>query len=383
MTFPYTLLQSSYWMSFCVCICFATIYLQGIGFSNTKLGIVCALGNLAGVFLGPYLAGMMDKDERCAPVKIMPCILILQALCCIVLRFVMNSEILSSIFYILYMMLCVAFDTPLLKVYSDLSYAEKKVDYSLARGMGSLSFMAISALLGLLIEKTSVKAVLYSGILMTVYQYLAYLYIKGRMPEIKIHKETNQSSSLSAFIRSQPAFAIMLCGTALLFFAHNNITGFLINVVKNVGGDTAVAGFLNSFMALIEIPVMLFYTKWFGKKDQKKVLAASFIAFSVKELSFALSRNLGGLYFSYLFQAPSFALYSASIVPYVEEKIEYKDRAKAQSLAYTLTTIGSVLSSVFAGTLYDHTSVNNTLWISFFVSLLGTLVCLYAMKKEK
>ena len=158
---------------------------------------------------------------------------------------------------------------------------------------------------------------------------------------------------MSLFIRDNRVFFVMLVGTALLFFAHNNITGFLINVVRNAGGDTKTAGFLNSFMAVMELPFMFFYTKLFGKMDQKKVLASSFIFFSIKELCFALAGSLTGLYLSFLFQGPSFALYSAAIVPYVEMMIGHQDAGKAQSLAYTMTTLGSVLSSIFAGRLYD------------------------------
>ncbi len=383
MTLAYVLLQSSYWMSFCVCVCFAVIYLQGIGFSNTKLGILSALGNLIGMILGPYLAGLTDKDERWPALKLMPYMLVLQTLSCAALLAVMKDQTLSFIFYVLYMSFCVSFNTLVLKIYSDISYAQMKTDYSLARGLGSLSFVIISAVLGVLIEKTSVRAVPVSGLILCVYQYIAYRLTKKQMPEVRYAASEKQSVSMGEFIRENGRFFLMLCGTALLFFSHNNITGFLINVVRNAGGDAGTAGFLNSFMAVMELPFMFFYTKLFGKMDQKKILAASFLFFSIKELCFALAGSLRGLYLSFLFQGPSFALYSAAIVPYVEMTVGHQDSGKAQSLAYTMTTLGSVLSSVFAGRLYDLLSVSSTLWISFVVSLFGTLTAVLAMKGMK
>ncbi len=382
MTLPYILLQSSYWMQFCVCVCFAVIYLQGIGFSNTKLGILSALGNLAGMLFGPYLADKMDRKENWAPLRLMPYLLVLQAAACIGLLLVSKNQTLSFIFYVLYMAFCVSTNTLILKIYSDISYAGLKTDYSLARGLGSLSFVIVSAVLGVLIEKTSVMTVPACGLVLTVYETIAYLITKKRMPEIRFEASEKESVPMSSFIRENKMFFIMLTGTALLFFSHNNITGFLINVVRNVGGDTKTSGFLNSFMAVMELPFMFFYTKLFGKMDQKKVLAASFIFFSIKELCFAMAGSLTGLYASFLFQGPSFALYSAAIVPYVEMKIGHQDAGKAQSLAYTMTTLGSVLSSVFAGRLYDVLSVSETLWISFAVSLLGTLIAIFSMKKK-
>lgn len=382
MTLPYILLQSSYWMQFCVCVCFAIIYLQGIGFTNTKLGILSALGNLAGMLLGPYLADKMDRDERWAPLKLMPYLLVLQALTCVGLLLVSKDQTLSFLFYVLYMAFCVSVNTLILKIYSDISYAGLKTDYSLARGLGSLSFVIVSALLGVLIEKTSVLMVPLSGLLLTAYEACAWLITKRRMPQIRFEAALKESVPMSSFIRDNRLFFIMLVGTALLFFAHNNITGFLINVVRNAGGDTKTAGFLNSFMAVMELPFMFFYTKLFGKMDQKKVLASSFIFFSIKELCFALAGSLTGLYLSFLFQGPSFALYSAAIVPYVEMMIGHQDAGKAQSLAYTMTTLGSVLSSIFAGRLYDILPVPMVLWISFAVSVAGTLIAVSSMKRK-
>ena len=50
---------------------------------------------------------------------------------------------------------------------------------------------------------------------------------------------------------------MMLLGVAVLFFTHNLITNFMINIVRNVGGDSSDMGSINGVMALLEIPVML------------------------------------------------------------------------------------------------------------------------------
>ena len=41
----YALVQAFFWMGFCVAIKNAAVYLQFMGFSNTQLGIIVALGN--------------------------------------------------------------------------------------------------------------------------------------------------------------------------------------------------------------------------------------------------------------------------------------------------------------------------------------------------
>ena len=157
---------------------------------------------------------------------------------------------------------------------------------------------------------------------------------------------------------------------------------FLINITRNVGGDTSDMGFLNAFIAAVEIPVMMFYQQFFGKKDPAAMLRIAFTVFSIKSIAIALAGSLPMLYAAYLFQAPSFALEAAAIVPYVDKTVRYEDSARAQSLAFTMTIVGSVLASIFGGLLYDKTTVSTTLWVGFAVCLAGSATALLGIGRK-
>ncbi len=83
-----------------------------------------------------------------------------------------------------------------------------------------------------------------------------------------------------------------------------------------------------------------------------------------------------------LVQAPSFALYTSATAPYVAEEISFEDSAKAQSLAYTMTTFGAVLASLVAGRLYDIWTVRSTLWFGCAVSAAGCAVALAGLGRK-
>ena len=40
----YSWVQGSFWMSFCVSVSFAAVYLQGLGYDNTTLGLILCWG---------------------------------------------------------------------------------------------------------------------------------------------------------------------------------------------------------------------------------------------------------------------------------------------------------------------------------------------------
>ncbi|MBQ9648400.1 MAG: hypothetical protein IJV43_08585, partial [Oscillospiraceae bacterium] len=68
------------------------------------------------------------------------------------------------------------------------------------------------------------------------------------------------------------------------------------------------------------------------------------------------------------------------IVPYVAASVAREDSAKAQSLAFTMTTVGSVLASVLGGRLFDTGSVTATLWIACAVCAAGSAIALLGVK---
>ena len=116
-------------------------------------------------------------------------------------------------------------------------------------------------------------------------------------------------------------------------------------------------GYLNAFMAAMELPVMLLFSKFAKGKRVSTLLRLSLGAFALKTLDIALAPGVVILFLAHTLQAASFALYSCAVVPYLSKVIDHRNAAKAQSLAFSTTTFGSVLSSLIAGKLYDVTSV--------------------------
>ena len=60
----YYALQGGYWMSRCVSNSYAAIFLQNRGYSNTALGLILSVGNIAGFLLAPVLASLVDRSRR-------------------------------------------------------------------------------------------------------------------------------------------------------------------------------------------------------------------------------------------------------------------------------------------------------------------------------
>ncbi len=178
-------------------------------------------------------------------------------------------------------------------------------------------------------------------------------------------------------------YAIFLSGVVLLFFCHSIACNFLINLVKEVGGSTDEMGWITAFKGIVEIPVMFLYMKIFKDGQHALALRIAAVSFLAKMLGFIFSQNVWQLSAAFLFQAPSYALYMSAVVAYAKETIRFEDSAKAQSMAFTTTTLGGMLASLIGGRLYDSLPVNTVLWIALAVGVLGALIVFFGTKQPK
>ena len=385
LTPAYAAVQASFWMTWCTSVSFAAVYLQGLGYRNAELGLVTAAGSLLGALLGPALSDRIDRDERVSAGRLTPPVLAAQAAALLLLLAFPRKGVGTTLGFALYMMFATSVNSLNLKLYSDAVHRGARMDYGFARGMGSLFYVLLSLLLGLLVERSSVHAVIVAALLLTAAQYAAFRIFAHRVPDAPGPGAgyAEHGASLPAFVRKNRRFCVLLLGTVLLFFSHNIVCNFLINITRRVGGDTGTMGLLNGFMAAVEIPVMLFFSVLFGRRSSASLLRVAFVFFSLKAVAVALAPSVPLLGAAFLLQAPSFALYASAIVPYVGRAVSYEDSAKAQSLAFTMTTLGGVLANVIGGWLFDTVSVSATLWIACGVCVLGSAVALCGVDNKR
>ncbi|MBQ6403955.1 MAG: MFS transporter [Oscillospiraceae bacterium] len=380
----YAFCTAAFWMSYCVSVSFAAVFLQKRGYSNTTLGLILALGNVLAALLGPAMSEQIDRHAKLEPYHFLFIVLPAQALSLLLLTRMSEKSLALSIVYILLIAFTVSINSLVLKIYVDLSYRGASVDYGLSRGIGSLAYVVLSSCLGLVIKRLGIAALPYVGLAVTAVQLFSALLLRRAAPdgEKLTAEDVGKSLSLREFLKENPRYSILLFGTVLIFFAHNTIANFLINITVNAGGGEDTMGYLNAVMAFVEIPVIMFYARLRGKHSHSAALRMAFLFFIVKTAAFALVGSVPLLYAVMLLQAPSFALYTAAIVYYVNEELPHADSAKAQSLAFSMTMVGSVLSSVISGRNYDLLGVRGTLLVAAVVCVFGSLTAIAGLKKK-
>ena len=381
-TFHYTLITGGFWMAFCVVTAYAAVYLQGIGCSNQELGLVLALGNVGGAVLSPVLGARIDRNRNLRHAAVVNVLLSVQVVLLIMLRVHPQHDWLTMVCYILYISALMPVNAVNLDLCVRLERAKAPLNFGFARSMGSFSFVILSTLLGVVTARWGFLTLPYAGLAVVVLQFIGNRLIDRDLREAEAAVSAEEkpvqekSSSLLSFVKENRMFCLMLFGTIILFISHNMDGNFLINEIRNLGGDTAIMGLVAAFTAITEIPVMMFAAKLPKQWETVHYIRLSLVFFTLKILAYALAPNIPLFFAARTLQAPSYALYTVLIVRYADSVVDRKDSAKAQSLAFSMTTIGSVLASLIGGAMFDTAGVRTTMLTAVAISAVGTVIAL-------
>jgi hypothetical protein len=67
----YALMQSAYWMAYCMVLTFAAVFLQARGYSGTDIGVILAASNIMALVLQPLVADLADRSKKISVVHIL------------------------------------------------------------------------------------------------------------------------------------------------------------------------------------------------------------------------------------------------------------------------------------------------------------------------
>ena len=388
-TFHYMIITGGFWMAFCVVTAYAAVYLQGVGCSNAELGLILALGNVGGALLSPVLGAWIDRNRNLRHASVVNVLLAVQAVLLVLLRLHPRHDLLTAACYVLYMAAMMPVNAVNLDLCVRLERAKAPLNFGLARSMGSFSFVILSTLLGIITARWGYLTLPFAGLAVIVLQFVGNRLVDRdlREAEAALPPEdtaaAEKSSSLPVFIRENRMFCLMLFGTIILFIAHNMDGNFLINEIRALGGDTAIMGYVAAFTAIVEVPVMMFASKLPKKWSTVQYIRLSFVFFVIKILAYALAPTIPLFFAARVLQAPSYALYTVLIVGYADRQVARKDSAKAQSLAFSMTTVGSVLASLIGGAMFDAAGVKTTMLTAAAIAAAGAVIALLGTLQKK
>lgn len=398
-TLRYTLINVSYFAAFCTIHAYAAVFLLACGFTNTEIGIVLAAANILSALLQPVVAAVIDRQGFFTNRNVMLICSGIIAGGAVVLLFADSVKpVVFAVFTLMYM---VQFTYMPVMTALNFEYQRKgaNIFYGLARGLGSAGFAVTSAIIGTIVENEGVKVLLYVTIVvMVIHAGVIYFFKMPRGSRDKADEtasktsgsssqtisddkqKDDKSSSIPQFVKKYPAFMLMLLATVFLFFTHNMLNDYLIQIIRPLGGGESELGIATFLAALLELPTMAIISVVSRKVSMKLMLVVSGISFTVKAVIMLLATNIPLAYASQAMQMLAYAVFIPAAAYYVSENISEHDQVKGQAFVTSCFTLAGVFSSLVCGIVLDRLGVTDMLVIGVIVSVIGTLLIMCAMK---
>lgn len=366
---------------------YLTYYLTNCGMTDYSSGIVMAVSCLLATVLCPVIGRIADQSELFRPKLVIVLFMLAQTVISILLL-VLNSKYMISISFGL---LAMNFNTVVPIIYA-VAFKYKqykiKIDFGIARGMGSLFFAITSVMLGYLTENIGNIAIPIVSIVLNAAVLVLSLMILPNDNIFIIRKREHkakkiQKTSLLAFIKKYPLFILVLVGITFMMTFHTMIMMFIIRVVERVGCGTNEMGAVMGVSAFVEMPALFFYSKINKKYRASTILIFSSFSFVIKAFLLLIAQDINIVYFAMLFRMTSYGLLASARVYLTEEIVEKKDSVTGQAFTGICDTISSVLGSFVGGMLITQINVDSMLIFGLGCALIGAIITVLSLLRHK
>ena len=386
-TLRYTLLNATYFVAFCAIHAFALNFLLAHGFTNTQVGILLAVANITSAFVQPWIAGIIDKRGWLTNRRFILISVLSIAAGALALLFVPEVRVFIFVVYALIYMIQFAYQPIMLAICFEYQRAGCRINFGLSRGLGSASFAVTAFFIGSAVERNGVSVLLIvSVIALLISAVVIYTFRKpetgengGTQTGDAQEEAAKGHSNLLDFARTYPVFMLFLAATVCLFFAHNMINDFMIQIIRSLGGTETHHGYASFMQAILELPVMALIGYVYKKISANKLLIVSGTAFLIKILVLVFSVHLAGMFISQSFQLFAYAVFVPASAFYVTTTMDEYDQVKGQAFVTSAITIGGVFSNLISGVIMDMLGVKSMLIAGSIVCALGTLIIWIAM----
>ncbi len=376
-TIQYSMIQGIFWGCFALVFAFSSVYLLAKGFTNTQVGYVMAAGSALSALLQPALGGFVDRSKK----LILHSVLIALSMIMIVLAGLLLS--LGKTFWLIALLygLLVTFQQMITPITYSLSMfflsRGVHINFGIARGIGSISYAVVAAVLGVLVEKWNEDLVIACVIIFyAVFLVVVATFHFHGVKEEKLPQEVQEKKhgGILAFVRENPAFSVVLLGNVFVFISHNILNNYLFQIVEYHGYGSKEMGYAAAVAAVFELPTLFLLSRINSKISSANLFRLSMVFFFLKNLCLYLATGMPMIYFAMSLHILGYGLFAGISVIYVNESIAVQDQTRGQALMTMTVTLGAVIGSLLGGSLIDRIQVPGMLLVSGVIALIGTII---------
>ena len=365
-------------MMFCPSAGFIAFYLQGNGFGNSMIGVITAVFCLVAVILQPMAGNLCDRIKILTWKRMIILLGLPYVLICIMMFIVKERWLIAVLFGSMYIIASIYL--PMINT-ALFAYEREgiKLNFGVARGTGSAMYAIMALLIGNMALRFGTKIIPASGLIIMV----LLLCVVSTMPPTKksvFESEEYRQTNIISFIRKYPYFSVMLLAVLFIFFSHNIIGTYLLQIVQYLGGNSSNLGTAMFIQAVVEIPVLFTFSFIMSKIKVGNLMILACAGYILRAVLYFVSINIGMIYITQLSQICSFAIIAAASVYFTGTSVREEDHATGQAFMTGMMSAGTVLGSLFGGAILDYVGMRALLSVNILLSVIGTGIAIWSVR---
>ena len=429
----YANIFAAYWMFYGVANAFASAYLLPKGYTNAEIGIILAVGSVLAIFLQPIMADIADRSKKLSLLGVTQ----LSAGLLIVLEATLFAMAHKSLALWVVFVMIIAWLTALQPLFNSLAFHLEEsgvhIHFGVCRGMGSLGFALLTAVLGTFVEMwganilPAVGELTLAGLLVTIIivkrEFEGCVKMKAQARSVGVDTgaagdaevlptevstdeeappmpadergadaevplplpldsvDKQEEINLWRFIHDNKLFLILNIGVIGLYFSNAVLNNFMLQIVNAAGGTSEDMGRVLAVMAFMEMPALFFFDKVKVRFSCQTLLKVAAVGFTLRVGLIFLAKSMTVIYLAHIFQTLGFALFLPAMVVFIGDVMRRGEAVKGQAFFTAMTTVAAMISSVLGGIMLDVRDAHFMLLVSTLVTAAGTLVIILVVGK--
>ena len=371
----YIVLQGLYMTLYCVSCGFISFYLQGNGFANSGIGIITAVFCLFAVIFQPIVGNICDRIDRLTWKKLIIILGLPYIVICIAMLIIKERWIIAILFGMMYIITNIYL--PLINT-ALFSYKREgiEINFGVARGMGSAMYALMALFIGNIAVRVGTRIIPMSGLII-IALFLGVVFSMPVADKIKSDRNETKRTNIVGFIKKYPYFSIMLLAVLFIYFSHNIIGTYLLQIVQSLGGDSGNLGIAMFIQAVAEIPVLFTFSYIMKKIKVGNLMILAAVGYVIRAVLYFMTGSIVMIYDVQLSQIFSFAIVTAASVYFAGMVVREEDQTTGQASMSGMMSVGTVLGSLIGGEIIDRVGVRFMLLVNIFITVigLGIVIC--------
>ena len=377
-TLYYSVIQALYWAIYCLMVGFASAFLLDRGFTNSEIGLILGLSYLLSAFLQPVVGALFTRKG--IPLNLgIAAFYAPVALLALVMRFVPLGHLPLAVMAVTVFTLQSMLQPSVNALSASLETPAEKVNFSLARGIGSAAYALSSFLMGRLLLTFAAGVLPLSYGIASAALIACLLFAPVNRGEgVRLTLRTDDTSYRD-ILRRHPRMGFFLIGACLMFLTYSFIDNFLLQILLSIGGDSADLGTAITLSAMTELPAMALFARLCRKGKGLRVFRIAVWFWVAKDVLTLVAPTPAVLYAVQLLNFFSCALYVPGMMEYMRTTLPAPLLLRGATMAGTATTLGSLIAALAGGSLIDAVGMRTALAAAQAPALLGAVFLTIAL----